>query len=721
MKKIVLFALLFPIYTLYAQSVKEEKSYQSYSYEEYIEKFESLPNKTFEIKKVLAESYFKTHNYYKAEEYYKEIVSSVKSISEDVYNYASVLLINQKYSDTEFWMEKFADMEKCDSRAKRFIENKDYYVKLLNDDKKFKIKNINTNTEFKDFGASFYNKKIVFSSTRPSKNIFKRLFALNRLSLQLFVADDIRGELLNVKSFKKKNNEKLQEWSASFSNKGTFAAFTLNNYSSKNKKEVIQLEIVTSKRKDNKWVQPEPVPFNNVHYSVGYPSLTSSGSKMYFASDMPGGYGGIDIWVVEKTNDDKWGIPKNLGNIINTEGDEMFPFIHENGMLFFASDGLLGLGGLDIFYTKFANGKYLIPKNVGVPVNSSNDDFSFIIDKKMRRGYFSSNREEGKGSDDIYSFKLLNDLIFDIILKGKIVDINKNKLANSHVSLYDNEGNIIKTVNSDKNGDFSFKLKPKSVYRLMGAKPKYTTDIKDINTNSDKTEYLQTLELEKLPDFNIKCSVSEEKSRTPISGVNVICINNNNNSTKNFVTYNSGEFLVKLTDAKLNDTVNYSFILVKDGYASKTIKYSQLLYRNGEYNNNIKMQKIEVGKDLGKILAINPIYFDFDKSNIRPDAALELDKIVKIMNEYPNMLIELSSHTDCRGSAIYNLKLSDRRAKASAHYIKKRISKPTRIYGEGFGEKRLINKCPCVTTGDAKCSEKDHQENRRTEFKIIRK
>jgi outer membrane protein OmpA-like peptidoglycan-associated protein len=225
-----------------------------------------------------------------------------------------------------------------------------------------------------------------------------------------------------------------------------------------------------------------------------------------------------------------------------------------------------------------------------------------------------------------------------------------------------------------------------------------------------------------LPDFNLLCTVYEEKTKTPISDVDVTCVDANNNS-KTYKTFNEGNFLIKLNDAKLNDKLNYTFTLTKEGYAPKTVTYSQLLYKTGEYKYDIKMQKIEIGEDLGKILEINPIYFDLDKSYIRSDAKTELDKIVAIMNEYPNMVIELSSYTDCRASAIYNLKLSDRRAKSTAHYIKTRISNPVRISGQGYGETKLVNDCGCESNKGKgmDCSEEQHQQNRRTEFKIIRK
>lgn len=726
MKKLLLFTLLFPLYTLFAQNGKFEKNnevFQTYSYKECINKYEPILFKTYEINRILADSYLKERSYYKAEEYFKEVVNSKKATSEDIYKYASVLYINQKYREATVWMEKFSNMEKCDSRAARFLADKNYYITILNDDPKFKIRNLDMNTENQEFGATYYNKKIIFASTRQNSKLLKRIFSKNKLPfLDLYSAEIKNRNFINLKQFNKKFNKEYCNGPASLSNKGTFMALTQNKNFAKNKNETIKLEIFTSQKNGETWDEPKPVSFNKEHFSVGHPSLTSDGTKMYFASDMPGGYGGVDIYIVKKEVDGSWGTPQNLGNVINTEGDEDFPFIHENGMLFFSSNGLLGLGGLDIFYTKLSNGKYLKPKNIGTPINSSYDDFSFIIDKNMRKGYFSSNCEGGRGGDDIYSLRLLKELTFDVILKGKTIDKNSNPLANVNVSLFDKDGNIVKTTNSDKEGNYIFEVNPKFINKLMASKPKFITDIKTVKVSKSNHVIVQDFQLEQLSDFSILCTVNDKNNKMPIANAKVTYIDNKTGQKHTTNTFDNGEFLVQLNNYKLNDSINFLFIIEKDGYASKTIPYNNILRWIGEYKFNVKIQKIEVGKDLGKILDIKPIYFDFDKSAIRPDAAIELDKIVSIMNKYPNMIIELSSHTDCRGSGIYNLKLSDRRAKASAYYIKTKISNPTRIYGEGFGEKKPIVKCPCSGTNNIhKCSETDHQKNRRTEFKIIRK
>ena len=730
MKTIKYITLLFVILYAFAGNAqtkkitKGDKSYDVYSYEECINKFEGVTNKSIELKRKLAESYLKTGDYFNAEKYSGEVAQSDKSNSEDIYNYASVLKINKKYDEADTWMNKFYQLEQGDSRAKMFVQNKGIINDLLNDREQFIIKNLGINMSAQDFGTSYYGKdQVVFASTRPSAKLFKRIWNWNELPfLDLYVADIQRTQLENVKQFKKKFNKKYHEGPASFDKTGNFMAFTLNNYENKSKDGVVKLQIYTSEKKGKKWQEPVSLNFNNSEYSVGHPALTEDGEIMYFASNMPGGFGGTDIYISKRNDDGTWNEPVNLGKPVNTEGNEMFPFIHKNGILFFASDGHPGLGGLDIFMTKKSENEWLQPQNLGVPVNSNFDDFAFIIDDITESGFFSSNREDGKGNDDIYSFKLVKKLSFDIIIQGKVKDNYGNILANTNVSLFDQENNPVKTVNTDAKGNYEFKAHQNELYSVKAEKPKYQSDEKNIDTKG-KSSVSADLVLEKLPDFIVSVFIVDTDSKNKLSAVKIVSINNKSAEKETLTSSEYGKFLIKLPDYKLYDSIDYTFITEKEGYASKTVDFKQILKKFGEYNTEIQMNKISLGGDLGKIIEINPIYFDFNKYNIRPDAAFELDKIVKIMNEYPTMEIELSSYTDCRGSSIYNRNLSDRRAKASADYIKKRISKPTRINGQGYGETQPVNDCACEggRGRGLECTEEQHQQNRRTEFKIIRK
>jgi outer membrane protein OmpA-like peptidoglycan-associated protein len=357
---------------------------------------------------------------------------------------------------------------------------------------------------------------------------------------------------------------------------------------------------------------------------------------MYFTSDMPGGYGGTDIYKVTKDEKGIWGKPENLGDKINTEGDEMFPFFEEkNGVLFFASNGRFGLGGLDIFICEIKNSGVVRVYNPGAPLNTQYDDFAVITDDKLTNGYFSSNRIGGGGDDDIYGVDILKALNISKKIEGFAKERDGSIIPKTFITLLNDKNNVIDTLTTKDDGAYTFLVDNNKNFKLTGKKEKYAEGDTVANTFGK-------------------------------------------------------EFIVKA-----------DVILLK--------------------KEEIVAQRIKVDTDLGKILELNPIYFDFHKYNIRPDAEIELAKIVSVMNKYPAMIVELSAHTDCRATKQYNQALSDRRAKASADYIKKRITKPERIYGKGYGETKLINGCACEGAVVSNCSEEDHQKNRRTEFVIVKK
>ena len=373
-----------------------------------------------------------------------------------------------------------------------------------------------------------------------------------------------------------------------------------------------------------KWGDALPFTFNSSEYSSGHPSVSTDGKTVYFTSDMPGGKGGTDLYKITRNSDNSWSAPQNLGDTINTEGNEMFPFYHESGILYFASNGHVGLGGLDIFYVDLHK-KHRV-QNMGFPLNDRFDDFGLILNEKQTGGFFSSNRQGGKGFDDIYGLTITKPLIVKKLIAGLTKNTNNKIVPLAKVSLYNEQMQMVDSIQSDSMGYYSFSVDPDLEFKLTGTKEKH---LPGKNTASSKTD---------------------------------------------------------------QDTVKTDLVL----------------------------NELAVGTDLGKILKINPIYFDYNKFFIRPDAAVELDKIVAIMNEYPTLQIELGSHTDCRGNVNYNSKLSDKRAKSSAEYIRARISNPTRIYGKGFGESKLVNKCECEGARKVPCTEEEHQQNRRTEFVIVK-
>lgn len=619
-----------------SKELKGDKYAFRYAYDDAIDSYSHAKYLTLEGQRRLAESYHNIGKNIESEVVYAKLITANEGIlPEDYYNYAMVLKNNGKYDQATIQMNKFQELKPNDLRAMSYASNKAGLSDLLKDDGKYTIQHLNFNTDADDLGTSYYKNKIVFSSTRADVKMIKRTYNWNgKPFLNIYAAEVADGQFKNPKIFDKSLNSKMHDGPASFSNNGNYMAFSMNTNHDKTKDKIVELQIFFSSYSNENWSEPEPFAFNNPEYSVGHPCLTSDGNTIYFTSDMPGGFGGTDIYKTTK-NGKEWSKPENMGDKINTEGDELFPFYEEkNEVLFFTSNGRFGLGGMDIFICMMNGSKSGKVYNAGAPLNTQYDDLSVIADSTLSKGYFTSNRVNGSGGDDIYSVEFLK-LDIGKKIKGFAKDNSGNILSKTLVTLFDDKNNVIDTATTKDDGAFAFLVDSNKNFKLTGKKQNYIDGDSTANT--------------------------------------------------------FGKELIVKADV---------ILLTKE---------------------EIIVKKIQPKADLGKVLELNPIYFDFHEYNIRPDAEIELAKIIKIMNEYPNMVVELGSYTDCRASEQYNQVLANKRAKASADYIKQRITKPSRISGKGYGETKLVNACSCEGNVISTCTEEDHQKNRRTEFIIIKK
>ena len=723
---------------------KAKAAYEDFSYSKSIDKYEELGANTVEQKRNLANSYWRTNELEQAETVYSEIVTTDGFTAYDLYNYASVLRENKKYTMSDEWMKKFSEMNVSDSRGKMHAAKPGAYEQLQKDKGQFKIKNLDINSEQQDFGATYYKSQVVFASSREGTKSILRRWNWNELPfLDTYVADIAAHDLSNLQHFHKKINKKYHEGPVAFNKAGDMMIFTRNNYKEKSLDGVTRLMMFSSKMVEGKWSKPVALPYNSAAYSVGHASISEDGKMLYFSSDMPGGKGGADIYKAVINEDGSFGEAINMGDAVNTEGNEMFPFIHpSNEILFFSSNGHVGLGGLDVFVAQIKEdksiGKIL---NAGAPLNSSRDDFAFVLGADGKQGYFSSNREGGKGDDDIYSLEMTKDFTFGKTIKGVAKDKDGNILAGVDVQLFDDAGEPVEKVTTTENGEYSFLVPADKDWSLGGNKEKYFPGKNTTSTLTDEDVVIADLELEKDPGLSLYAIVTDKSTKAPIDSVHIKLTDNMTGTVEEYWTPSTGDFLKPLKDKKLNDRGSYNLVIEKDGYLGKTVTYNTEFDREGKYEVHsaldLTLEPIKVGADLSKIIDINPIYFDLSKYNIRKDAAIELDKIVKVMNENPKMEIELGSHTDSRGSDAANLSLSDKRAKASAQYVKERITNPERINGKGYGEStpntidlsgeggaadfKLIESYinPFKKT-DRKRFDELHQMNRRTEFIILK-
>lgn len=612
-----------------------DKYYFVYSFEKAIDSYTGSKSLTTEGQRRLAKSYQNLDLNLKSEEAYAKLTSSSEGVvPEDYYEYAMILRKNGKKDQSNLWMNKFAESNPNDLRAKDYTANKGKLAELSNDDGKYKVLHLDVNTDVKDFSPAYYKDKIVFASSRTNKNNARRYNWDGKPFLNMYVSELDGVQMKAPAAFDKSLNGKMHDGGATFSKDGMTMAFTRNNYDTKRNDRIVELQIWFSSFQDGKWSDPVPFTLNNPDYSVGHPCLSADGNTMYFTSDMPGGFGKGDIYRVTK-NGNEWGKAENLGNTINTEGDELFPFYEEkNGVLLFSSNGRFGLGGLDIFIAPANGQSFGKVTNAGAPLNTAFDDFGIIVDEKLEKGYFSSNRTGGSGDDDIYSADIMNGLGIGKKIEGIAKDQFGKFIPFAFITLLNDKGVVVDTLTAKDDGSYFFFAESDKKYKLTGKK----TDYKD--------------------------------GESPVS-----------TSVK--------EYVVK-ADVTLN--------------RKETI-----------------VEQVKEGANLGEIADFKNVYFDLNKYDIRPDAETELNKIVKVMNDFPTMVVELSSHTDCRETNQYNQVLSDNRAKASVDYIRKRITNPSRITGKGYGETKLVNGCSCDVQSPNGCSEEEHQKNRRTEFVIKKK
>ncbi|MDP3314336.1 OmpA family protein [Lutibacter sp.] len=504
-----------------------------------------------------------------------------------------------------------------------------------NSQERYTIKNLDINNSYSNFGTTFYGDgKVVYASPKKKSYIIRNVWeGNNQPFLDLYIGDISEdGELKNVEKFSNKLNTRYHEADVAFTKDKKTVYFSRNNYlDDKFKMDSTGINLIQLYRAQisdiGEWINVEAMPFNSDQYQTGHPALSSDEKTLYFISDMPGTYGKTDVFKASINNDGTIGMPLNLGSKINTLGREMFASISGNDELYFSSDGRIdGLGGLDVYVSKIYENSITEPQNLGTPINSVKDDFAYIINSETRRGYFSSNRNGGKGDDDIYFFKELIPVKFSCnqIVEGVIsVGSSNTKLSNVLVEISNLNGEIISSVFSDKDGKFEFKVDCEKEYKISGSKENFNNNFIEFKTTDE-------------------------------NGIKLVL------------------------DLKL--------------------KQSDFISKRGAL-----------------LVNINPIYFDLDKSNIRKDAAIELEKVVNIMKKYPNLKIDLGSHTDSRAADLYNLQLSQRRAKSTLNWIINKGIAAESITGQGYGETKLINNC----ANNVKCSEVDHQLNRRTEFVIL--
>ena len=610
-------------------------------------------NETPELSLKIAQTYTMLNDQQNAAKWYEmSLKNSGENAPENALYYADALSSTENYVDAESWYSKSAAAFAGDSRPARKISSLKNQDELYENVSYVKIMEAEFNSPASDFSPTFMNEKLVFVSARSNARLIKRKFAWDNTNfLDLYYSNSSE-----VSEFDRSINSPLHEGPAVFYEDGKKMIFTRNNSKKGRLKRDstgttnLKLFYAQLDESANSWSAPEPLPFNNDAYSVGHPAINSTGSVLYFASNMPGGFGKTDLYKSEFINGE-WREPVNLGKEINTEGDEMFPFLFQEDQLYFAGNGYGGLGGLDLYKANLKNNEV---SNLGSPINSSSDDFGLLLNPDGKSGYFSSNRK-GKGSDDIFEFSSSKDVVSELLIREIILDkMEFEPIQGIRLSLLDKDGNEIASTTSSDGGQYSFSLEPNKKYSVKTQGQEGYLDQNEIfNTleSAEKLEIEKNFMLVKNEGFFLTGKVNNAKTSEILTGVKITIVDNSNGKeVLTGITGNDGDITYSITDYKLNDKISYLINLKKEGYLGKNMVINSSLDKPGAIDLNafldVSLNKLEVGCDIGKLIDVQPIYFDSGKWNINESAGTELQKIVAVMKEHETLRIELGSHTD---------------------------------------------------------------------------
>ncbi len=621
------------------------------------------------------------------------------------------------------------------------------------------IKNAtNINTPSLEFSPAYYQNGLVYATSRRSQG--ERDKKINETYFELFYASlDGNGLPLEPRQFSLEVNSQLHEGPVTFSRDGNVIYFTRNNLKKGVRKAdsqgVTRLKIYEAQKGPEDWENVKELSFNSDEYSACHPTLSADGKKLYFSSDMPGGQGGMDLWVAERQAD-TWSNPMNMGAEVNTNKNEVFPFIHSSGQLFFASNGHEGSGGLDIFMIDVGSKIWGTVSNLGEPFNSPADDLGLILSPGGRKGYFASDRSGGNGKDDIYMFEAFEGIGGEtapevITSTIQVYDAKTNdRIEEAEVRIFERttegfigSGNdlyeavlmpadagagelVFKLIRkdagslgeadrmTDSNGEALYDFIGEKRYLLFISKDGYASNEVVYSTIGNVGEASIAVPLNRAVCAELSGVVKDKSTNKPIPNA-IIKISSSCSDDNVVLTDNAGQF-----NYCLPADCNYVVTGIKENYTNGTVTFSNVKL-GAPLNAEVLLtpgsttgSTYTTGLSVGSTIVLEHIYYDFNKSFIRKGAAVELDELKGLMLKYSSMTVELSSHTDSRGSTEYNQQLSQKRAASAKEYLVARGVAPNRITTRGFGESQLRNHC----SDGMNCTEEEHQYNRRTEVKV---
>jgi len=642
-----------------ARLEKASDKYKEYSFSPAIDVYEVVYNEGFvsaDLLKKLGDSYYFNARYDKAHTYYERLIEEFGDEADANYYFrlAQTCRAVGEYERSEEIFGTYSEMSRSVREDDPYFSLSSQMERIEENSGRYLLKFFPFNSNYSDFAPSFYKQGLIFASDRDTGNFARYRHTWNQKDfLDLYKVKKSGDSLVFEGKFSPELNSRLHESTTAFTADGSTVYFSRNAFIKgkprKDEEGFIRLKIYRARKdQDGNWGEVEELPINNANYSLAHPALSTDERQLYFVSDMSGGYGSTDLYVVDILPDGTFGPPRNLGSYINTPGRETFPFVARDSVLYFASDGHFSLGGLDVFATLIKPAYDQPVHNVGRPVNSSNDDFGLIIDGE-REGYYATNRPDHpltedkmkewsrpnprsmalSGDDNIVGFKELRPLNFDCKVTGQVRDrLSLKPLANALVEIRNHRNELVDSVRTDSIGRYDAYL--------------YCNQDNFVRSGLDGY----------LPD--------EKRVPTPREALTKVDL------------FMERDIVVVPID---NDRP----------------------------------------ADIGKLLALNTIYFDLNKYNIRPDAEVEIQKVIALLKKFPRLRIRVVSHTDSRGLASYNLWLSQKRAESTVAYMIQEGIEEDRLISQGKGEQEIINGC----VDGVPCTREEHQLNRRSEFLVF--
>nr|WP_315175957.1 OmpA family protein [uncultured Flavobacterium sp.] len=684
--------------------------------------FEQISKKspTNEVIQKLGDCYYYTNQYDKALGQYSLLSKSNNLVEGFYFRYAQTLKAIGKYYDaTTLLRQYYTDINDFPAikQLEDGIKNLKNVTAIGN---RFVIQNLALNTINSEFGGVIWNDNLVFAAVKLKPNFFDKRYKWNNesyLNLMRIPLDQINSKDTLVNYFSKDLKSAMHESNAVFTSDGKTMYFTRNNSKNgkrvKNSDKISNIQIFRANFLNNKWTNIQSLPFNSPDYSVEHPALSPDNKTLYFASDMPGTLGSLDIFSVT-IEGSTYGKPINLGSQINTTRREQFPFVSKDNKLYFSSNGHEGYGGLDVFVSDL-NPTLIKVSNVGLPVNSGYDDFAFYINSDSKEGFFSSDRPGGKGKDDIYSFKEIKELLIEDCkqyITGIITEADSHLALDNALVILKNAGkNELERVTTSLDGKFSFTIECESNYSIEVTKENYTENSRNLSSTAERN---------KSNDGSMTI-----RSLETIKKEQQIILDQKKANDLLIAQQLKAAELVALAQKKKDQAIALENKKKEDLAALSQIKKDKLLADKREAEHAIANKKekmaaiIAAEKDVIKekdrlIIKTDPIYFDYNMWYIRKESKKILNRVAELMIKYPEMVVEIGSHTDNRGNEKFNADLSQKRADATRVYIMEQGISKKRITAKGYGESVPIVKC----IPEDSCDEEQHELNRRSEFVI---